>query len=42
MSLINDLLEKPPTFSAVSKYTAMNGVALPSRVQGGRPRRKGL
>jgi hypothetical protein len=27
MSLINDLLEKPPTLSAVSKYTAMNGVA---------------
>jgi hypothetical protein len=27
MSLINNLLEKPPTFSAVSKYTAMNGVA---------------
>jgi hypothetical protein len=26
MSLIKDLLEKPPTLSTASKYTAMNGV----------------
>jgi hypothetical protein len=26
MSLITDLLEKPPTLSTASKYTAMNGV----------------
>ena len=26
MSLIKELLEKPPTLSTASKYTAMNGV----------------
>jgi hypothetical protein len=26
MSLINDLLEKPPSLSAASRYTVMNGV----------------